>query len=372
MAILNEVPGLEVTIQMDGYNVREYTDPYDKRDNNRHRPRDICPRVVKYIESKTGASFAVCFLKDPDFKQLSHHIAFRVHVDSVEAGFFHEPNNFTYREWGVKVDGGSWKSQSGITSYKFRFGDFDVCKYLVCFLFFFLSFLPSILSLFFVFFTRRVRLTCLVILSSTKRRVLLEEIENHKKEASKIGTIKISVYDMEEPIFVEAGGGGSRGRNGNVDNILTRQDYFAEKAVKGDRALTHSVDFGDRREKSTSRYDPSRYDGLVKKSVWADPKKRPFAEFEFRYRSLEGLKQEAIVSRTDDMDDEEVREYAQNLERDHARLQAQTGTRKRGASDDNTFEQNKRVRMDVDPEVIDLTQDDEDDAQQIQEDNYWW
>ncbi|KAK8857293.1 hypothetical protein PGQ11_013205 [Apiospora arundinis] len=333
MAILNEVPGLEVTIQMDGYNVREYTDPYDKRDNNRHRPRDICPRVVKYIESKTGASFAVCFLKDPDFKQLSHHIAFRVHVDSVEAGFFHEPNNFTYREWGVKVDGGSWKSQSGITSYKFRFGDFDV--------------LPN-------------------------DEFSLEEIETHKKEASKIGTIKISVYDMEEPIFVEAGGGGSRGRNGNVDNILTRQDYFAEKAVKGDRALTHSVDFGDRREKSTSRYDPSRYDGLVKKSVWADPKKRPFAEFEFRYRSLEGLKQEAIVSRTDDMDDEEVREYAQNLERDHARLQAQAGTRKRGVSDDHTFEQNKRARMDVDPEVIDLTQDDEDDAQQIQEDNYWW
>ncbi|KAK8099841.1 hypothetical protein PG999_010215 [Apiospora kogelbergensis] len=322
MAILNEVPGLEVTVQMNGYNVREYTDPY--ADNHR-RSRGSCPKVVKYIESKTGANFAVCFLKDPEFKELSHHIAFRVHIDSVEAGFFHEPNGFTYREWGVKVDGGSWKAEHGVTYYKFRFADFSV--------------LPN-------------------------DDFSLEEIEDHKKEASRIGTIKVSVYDMQEPMFVEANG--SRGRRDNVEEALMRQDCFAEKAVKGDRALTHSVDFSNRKEKPTARFQ--NHDGIVKRSVWADSKKRPFAEFEFRYRSMEGLIQEAIVSRTSSMDDEQVREYAQNLERDHARLKAESSTLKRSAPNDDYFGTNKRTRMDIDTEVIDLTQDDEIEEQ----DDYWW
>ncbi|KAK7963403.1 hypothetical protein PG988_010377 [Apiospora saccharicola] len=321
MAILDAIPGLEVTVQVDGYNVREYTDPYAVR----HRPpsRGACPKVVKYIESKTGANFAVCFLKDPDFKQLSHHIAFRVHVDSIEAGFFHEPNSHNFREWGVKVDGGSWKGQRGITSYQFRFADFSI--------------LPD-------------------------DDFSLQEIEDHKHEASRIGTIKVSVYDMEEGIFVEPNRRG--GREESAEEVLMRQDHFAEKAVKGDRALTHSVDFDNRRE---TPFNPiRRSDGLIKKSVWADPRKRPFAEFEFRYRSMEGLIQEAIVSRTDHMDDEQVREYAQTLERDNLRLQAQNN-RKRAAPDDGDAQSSKRMRMDVDPVVIDLTHDDEDD-----DDGYWW
>lgn len=191
----------------------------------------------------------------------------------------------------------------------------------------------------------------------------LEEIEDHKHEASRIGTIKVSVYDMEEGIFVDQNR--SRGaRDEDADEALMRQDVFAEKAVKGDRALTHSVDFGYRREMP---YGPSYRDGLVKKSVWADPRKRPFAEFEFRYRSMEGLIQEAIVSRTDHMDDEQVRQYAQTLERDNLRLQAQNGRKRAAPANGGDGEhQNKRMHMDVDPVVIDLTQDDE------EEDDYWW
>ncbi|KAK7968059.1 uncharacterized protein PG986_002336 [Apiospora aurea] len=328
MAILDEIPGLEVTVQIDGYNVREYTDPYDV---NRRRSRDACPKVFKYIESKTGANFAVCFLKEPDFQELSHHIAFRVHVDSVEAGFFHEPNNFNYREWGVKVDGGTWKNERGVTSYKFRFADFSI--------------LPN-------------------------DDFSLEEIEDHKNEASRIGTIKVSVYDMQDAIFVEEDGAQDRGRGRNAssaDEALTRQDYFAEKAVKGDRALHHSIDFSHRRERLTPRVQ--YHGGLVRRSVWADPQKRPFAEFEFRYRSMEGLMQEAIVSRTSHMDDDEVREYAQNLERDNARLQAQTNSNgKRSAPDGDSSQANKRTRMDIDPVVIDLTQDDDEE----EENDYWW
>ncbi|KAK8013037.1 hypothetical protein PG991_010412 [Apiospora marii] len=326
MAILDELPGLEVTVQVDGYNVREYTDPYT--DHHRRASRGSCPKLVKYIESKTGANFSVCFLKDPEFKQLSHHIAFRVYVDSIEAGFFHEPNSFIRREWGVKVDGGSWKSQHGITSYKFRFADFSV--------------VPN-------------------------EEFSLEEIENHKHEASRIGTIKVSVYDMEEGIFVESNPNSRGGRDESADEALTRQDFFAEKAVKGDRALTHSVDFGQRREMPHGRM---HRDGLVKKSVWADPRKRPFAEFEFRYRSMEGLVQEAIVSRTDHMDDEQVREYAQTLERDNLRLQTQNGRKRRAPADGGEVQhRDKRARMDVDPVVIDLTQDDEEDDE---DGDYWW
>ncbi|KAK7916803.1 hypothetical protein PG985_010411 [Apiospora marii] len=61
----------------------------------------------------------------------------------------------------------------------------------------------------------------------------LEEIENHKHEASRIGTIKVSVYDMEEGIFVESNPNSRGGRDESADEALTRQDFFAEKVVKG-------------------------------------------------------------------------------------------------------------------------------------------
>lgn len=71
---------------------------------------------------------------------------------------------------------------------------------------------------------------------------------------------------------------------------------------------------------------------LIKKSLWADLRKRPFAVYEFRYRSMgsyvhylwarlhadvktEGLIQEAVVSRTDNMSTSELRDYAVDLER---------------------------------------------------------
>lgn len=64
----------------------------------------------------------------------------------------------------------------------------------------------------------------------------VEEIEEHKMRATNLGTIKVSVYDMQEPIFVAPG----QGRAPKDPEYGMQQNDLAEKALKG-RALTHSM-----------------------------------------------------------------------------------------------------------------------------------
>ncbi|RYP45871.1 hypothetical protein DL768_007828 [Monosporascus sp. mg162] len=83
-----------------------------------------------------------------------------------------------------------------------------------------------------------------------------------------------------------------------------------EKALKG-RTVTHKVDFAPGK--------PGIPTTQRQVDVYQDPLKRPFAVFEFRYRSREGLIAEGIIPRPtpmDDMDEQQLRQFALQLYRE--------------------------------------------------------
>lgn len=233
MAILPAVPGLEVTVQVNEFNLREYNDPYESRrrqkavqdPNCRHfmgKPvrgpfgnENASPRVTKYIESQTGQYFSVCLLKEDYFHHFTHHIASRIHIDGIKRAFVHEPASMLDNEWGERVEYATHRTEEGRITYRFRFSDLRI---------------------------RIVSLHCMTPaifadpLPVPTEDFSLEETEEHKMRAAEVGTIKVSVYDIEQPIYVPPGPGPSQ-RDWEYG---IQQNELAEKALKG-RALSHSM-----------------------------------------------------------------------------------------------------------------------------------
>ncbi|KAK1752691.1 hypothetical protein QBC47DRAFT_432335 [Echria macrotheca] len=92
MAVIECIPGIEVTIETDGQPLKEF-DPCPHHDistkqsfdlpttNGSSRPQPI-PHVVKYIEAKPGKPFGFRWKKFEHFEYRSHHIAVRARVNS--------------------------------------------------------------------------------------------------------------------------------------------------------------------------------------------------------------------------------------------------------------------------------------------------
>ncbi|KAJ1553047.1 hypothetical protein HK405_009121, partial [Cladochytrium tenue] len=97
MAVIDVVPGLQVTIEVDGATATEYDDP--KRDKWQIPHLDVAENdddtppayVVKYIESKPGASFRFRINKTPLLQLYgAHHMAFKVHADTISMALSHD------------------------------------------------------------------------------------------------------------------------------------------------------------------------------------------------------------------------------------------------------------------------------------------
>lgn len=74
MAVLDEVPGIEVTIQIDGQNVTEYYDPHAS--NSDSEDDSGCPVVSKYIEAIDDAEFSIRMAIDDDVYAWDCHYLF--------------------------------------------------------------------------------------------------------------------------------------------------------------------------------------------------------------------------------------------------------------------------------------------------------
>lgn len=138
MAVIKEIPGLEVTVEVDGRKAKEYVDPdaveIDEDDNNNNddlhnaepgRPR---PHVVKYIEAKPGAAFQFRLKRTPDFKHLGDSIFFKAIVDGGKDNSAHNDHSAgkhsTFRE---KIDCFySHDSDGNSKAWGFKFGDLNV------------------------------------------------------------------------------------------------------------------------------------------------------------------------------------------------------------------------------------------------------
>jgi hypothetical protein len=77
MAVLEEVPALEVSVHVAGELATEYADP------DPAKPRYSCPTSSKYIESVSGAEFAVHFKVRNTYSwgYRNHSLALYVYID---------------------------------------------------------------------------------------------------------------------------------------------------------------------------------------------------------------------------------------------------------------------------------------------------
>ncbi|KAK8013071.1 hypothetical protein PG991_010446 [Apiospora marii] len=78
MAILTEIPGIQVVVKVDGKDATEYPSP-----DPQHR-QAICPTSCVYIESVDDARFAVELVVDESYdfaRDEEHHLLIRVEID---------------------------------------------------------------------------------------------------------------------------------------------------------------------------------------------------------------------------------------------------------------------------------------------------
>ncbi|RYP08726.1 hypothetical protein DL764_001746 [Monosporascus ibericus] len=135
-----------------------------------------------------------------------------------------------------------------------------------------------------------------------------------------------------------------------------------EKALKG-RAVTHKIDCAPGKPGIPSR--PRQVD------AYQDPLKRPFAVFEFRYRSREGLIAESVIPRPTpmgDMDEQQLRQFALQLyrgkeDRDMSvKSEVKTGREARGRvkrrREESELTPTKRSKGTRSLETVDLAKED--------------
>jgi hypothetical protein len=118
-------------------------------------------------------------------------------------------------EWGQRVEHATHRTDEGRIAYRFRFSDLRIRIEV-----------PH----------RMNPVTIANLIAVPTEDFSVEEVEEHKTRATELGTIKVSVYDMEQPIFVAPGSG----RPPRDFEYGMQQNDLAEKALKG-RALTHSM-----------------------------------------------------------------------------------------------------------------------------------
>jgi hypothetical protein len=114
MAVIESLPGIEVTIGVDGEAAKEYDVPLAHDDEDNTRPGmtrdefdlpadhdDALPHVIKYIEVKPGAPFEFRVKKEHNFQRRGHHIGFQAFADGRFMGFRHEGGKSANNPMGV-------------------------------------------------------------------------------------------------------------------------------------------------------------------------------------------------------------------------------------------------------------------------------
>ncbi|KAI0144583.1 hypothetical protein GGR57DRAFT_326972 [Xylariaceae sp. FL1272] len=277
MAVIKDLPGLKVTIKVDGKDLQEYDDPYieilDDDDelellvtatketdpvslNVRH-----IPHVVKYIEATPGKEFVFSLVKEKDFDSGCNHMAVGCEGDGKRYSLIHAPLNQRRGEWHCLLDGTQYGPVGNKRRRPFLFSD----------------------------------------LKPVSSEDGDEDTLNRSMAQSKdLGTLRVLWFKMKH----------CRSLRPFASPPIAPDDSVHEKALKG-RALYTKAGLG--RETATRYEDPDYEDNFQ------DPQKQPCAVFEFRYRTREGLIEERIIPRPtpiDGMTDEQVRAYALKLHRE--------------------------------------------------------
>ncbi|KFX99241.1 hypothetical protein V490_01888 [Pseudogymnoascus sp. VKM F-3557] len=237
MAVIDEVPGLDVSIWMNGQPVKEYEDAGEEIDGPL-----ASKSVVKYIEAISDTEFAVNFSVLPVFKehrQTKDDLLFKAQVDGKwYSGRFMEFGQSDSRPWNRLVEGVSGVDVAGRGTLRpFKFDAINIVE----------------------------------ATDSTKTEIDM-------KAAAKLGEVIVDVFR------VRIGANAESKYSAQKDTAAT----VSEKAIKG-RALSHGTTLG------TTKTIPAP---KISHHTNLDGVDKPLARFIFRYRSKEALRQLLIIPRT--------------------------------------------------------------------------
>ncbi|KAK4207004.1 hypothetical protein QBC37DRAFT_104955 [Rhypophila decipiens] len=273
MVVLDDIRGLEVTVQVNGTAAKEYDNP-DRNEIPELTHDDFhlavrgqaLPHVVKYIEAKPGERFEVHVQRTPHFQRIGVNLFYRVEVDGCSDNMCWSDHSSSATEnWTNTVSYLLSIMETGTERHHFKFANLDVGE-----------------------------------VENLKQA----ELKNQTEKTKKWGKIVVRVYHAA----------GQEQQEWAISKVATNKGHgrISEKAVKG-KALDAVTEFDS---------TPSSRPKIEYRSLYSDPQKRPFAMFEFRYRTKRGLVREGIIPRTPsptledeihDMPDDEVRRLAREL-----------------------------------------------------------
>ncbi|KAH6853190.1 hypothetical protein B0I37DRAFT_358732 [Chaetomium sp. MPI-CAGE-AT-0009] len=276
MAIISSIPGLEVWVNVDGKPAAEYDDPNNEVQGMDHDHFDVPPGhdsqppcVIKYIEVKHGAPFSFHYLGKSSVTKSGQAVRSKYWIDGAKVIADYETQHDAVRRAPVTTirAGYSGNRTDGYQRYSFIFSPLEIAE------------------------TGQV---------STKDAKVVKDcgilrvvfFHTGKKHMS-----SVAEYDIRRD---DGDGGDSRSHS-----------TVAEKALKG-----KAVDCKTTYIPSTA---PTRRSVKLYSDHYIDARKRPFAVFEFRYRSKEGLIKEGIIPRPgvkeeiENMTDAEVRQRLAEL-----------------------------------------------------------
>lgn len=103
MAVLQEVPGIEVAVRIHNQDVTEYSDPHASESNCATEFK--CPQVTKYIEAIDNAEFAIRIRVKKDeyaWGEMGHHLVATITVDGT---LISRQRISSGKDWNFTVEG---------------------------------------------------------------------------------------------------------------------------------------------------------------------------------------------------------------------------------------------------------------------------
>ncbi|OBT63950.1 hypothetical protein VE03_05969 [Pseudogymnoascus sp. 23342-1-I1] len=296
MAVIDTLPGVTISISINGQPVEEYVDvDVGEEVDGPQAPKT----VVKYIEAMSDAEFAIQTSIFPAFRahrQTINDIAFQVNVDGewVAGRCWQDAFGDLYPSWDGKIEGFSSKDATGRpTVNPFKFAEVKIVE----------------------------------VADKAK-------IDQDVKAGAALGQITIEVFR----IILGAEINGSR-----PSLPKDAAPEISEKAIKG-RALSHGTSFG------VARIEPQR---RILDCVYLDGRDKPLARFVFRYRSKEALRQLLIIPRSPSPDPFDALPAVERERLARDAFQQQQGPK----SEPGTKLERMVKRERRDSDIVDLTSD---------------
>ncbi|KAK4465156.1 hypothetical protein QBC42DRAFT_26312 [Cladorrhinum samala] len=265
MTLFPSIPGLEAVVVVGGVDAHEYEVPED--DENPLESLNLAdydaayarhgniPHVVRYIEAKPGVDFLYRVTIKPNFVWRSHHVGVQVRNDGVKGGLRRLFQHQTAQDGSIVENirsRTSGNSKEGYMTLMFRFAPVSLVE---------------------------------------SDSVTPSQMQLQMKTAKQCGCLKVFLFRMQKGKKFSVAG------KSPAAQPPPQATQFSEKAFKG-RAIDCVSSFIAK---------PLRTDPTTKYSKnYTDDQKHPFAVFEFRYRSKEGLMTEGIIPRPPQVDDFEA------------------------------------------------------------------